>query len=135
MSRQTVKVAVGILLNEGKVLCCQRKKDARYGLQWEFPGGKMHDNESPVECLKRELTEELDITVLHIEHYDTRVQEYSDNGIFEVHYFLIKDFNGDIKNNSFESIRWISPHDFDAVPFLEGNIPVLQRLKENYTRL
>lgn len=132
-SREPVKVAVGIIINNGKILCCQRRKDMRYGLQWEFPGGKMQTGESARECLKRELREEINISVVNIEPYGKHIQSYSDNGVFEVHYFLIKDYKGEVMNNVFESICWLSPVEFDTLPFLEGNKPVLGRLKEEFT--
>ncbi len=130
---EPVKVAVGILIIDGKVLCCQRKKNMRYGLQWEFPGGKVKPGESPRDCLIRELQEEISIAVTAIEPYAKHIQSYSDNGVFAVHYFLITDFQGEVKNNAFESIRWSSPGEFDALPFLAGNKPVLDRLKEEFT--
>jgi len=132
---EPVKVAVGIIMAGGKILCCQRGKNKRYGLQWEFPGGKMQPGESARECLKRELGEELNISVVDIEPYSKQIQSYSDNGVFEVHYFLIKDYKGEVMNNVFESIRWLSPVEFDTLPFLEGNKPVLDRLKEGYAEL
>ena len=127
-----VRVAVGIIIREGHVLCCQRKKDARYGLQWEFPGGKMQPGEEARDCLKRELREELAINVETIEPYDTHLQSYADNGIFEVHYFLIKEYRGEVKNKVFESIRWLPPDKFDTLDFLQGNKPMLDRLQKAY---
>ncbi len=132
--REPVRVAVGIIIDDGKFLCCQRKKDSRYGLQWEFPGGKMLHNERAEECLKRELYEELNISIVTIEPYGTHVQSYSDNGLFEVHYFIIRKYDGDLKNNVFESIRWVSPDKLDTLPFLEGNSPVVKRLREEHCR-
>lgn len=130
--RDPVKVAVGIIIREGKVLCCQRKKDARYGLQWEFPGGKIHPGEKARDCLKRELREELDIHTDAIEPYATHIQTYNDNGVFEVHYFLIKEYRGEVKNKVFESIRWLLPDQFDTLDFLRGNKPLLDRLQREY---
>jgi 8-oxo-dGTP diphosphatase len=132
MSRKAIGVAVGIIFKNGDVLCCQRQKGARYGLQWEFPGGKIRENEEPADCLKRELLEELNISIKHPEPYETRIQEYPDDGIFKVNYFLVKDFTGTLTNNAFESIRWIPPRNFDTIHFLDGNKPVLEKLKEDF---
>ncbi|HXF99361.1 MAG TPA: NUDIX domain-containing protein, partial [Bacteroidota bacterium] len=41
------EVSVGILLRNGHVLACQRKRSARYPLKWEFPGGKLEPGETP----------------------------------------------------------------------------------------
>jgi 8-oxo-dGTP diphosphatase len=56
-----VCVAVGIVVRDNRVLICQRRKNSRYGLKWEFPGGKVKPRETPQECLVRELREELNI--------------------------------------------------------------------------
>jgi 8-oxo-dGTP diphosphatase len=131
-NRDPVHVAVGIIIEEGHVLCCQRKKGARYGLQWEFPGGKIHPGETAQDCLKRELHEELDIHVEVIEPYARYIQTYADNGIFEVHYFLIIEYREKVKNKVFESIRWLPPDKFDTLDFLQGNKPLLDRLQKEY---
>jgi 8-oxo-dGTP diphosphatase len=54
-------VTAGLLVREGKVLIALRKAGKHMGRKWEFPGGKIHPGESPEECLRRELAEELDI--------------------------------------------------------------------------
>jgi 8-oxo-dGTP diphosphatase len=47
----------------GRVLITQRRADQPLGLQWEFPGGKIEDGESPEVALARELREEIGVAV------------------------------------------------------------------------
>ena len=56
-------VAAGIIWRNGRVLIAQRPLDGLLGGLWEFPGGKQEPDETLVECLKRELREEMDIQV------------------------------------------------------------------------
>lgn len=58
---QTIIVAAGVIIDNGKVLVSQRKKDAPRGGLWEFPGGKVMEGEEPRQALKRELKEELGV--------------------------------------------------------------------------
>ncbi|HLF87204.1 MAG TPA: (deoxy)nucleoside triphosphate pyrophosphohydrolase [Nitrospiria bacterium] len=58
-----IRVACAIIEKGGKVLSTQRSESMSLPLKWEFPGGKINDGESPVECLKRELHEELGVEV------------------------------------------------------------------------
>ena len=52
-------VTCAIIEKEGNVLIARRAVDQKLAGKWEFPGGKVEDGESPEECLKREIEEEL----------------------------------------------------------------------------
>ncbi len=54
-------VAVALVDRDGRVLIAQRPQDKAMGGLWEFPGGKVHDGETPEAALIRELDEELGI--------------------------------------------------------------------------
>jgi mutator protein MutT len=123
-----VKVAVGIFSREGSVLLCQRKKNARYGLKWEFPGGKFEDGETAEECLRRELHEELGVeadigALFHREHHN-----YPDSGTFDVFYHLVPSFRGELVNAAFADIRWVPLNDLTGFDILEGNRGVVEKL-------
>ena len=60
---KTIIVTAGVIIDRKKVLITQRKEDSPHGLLWEFPGGKVKEEEEPREALRRELKEELDIEV------------------------------------------------------------------------
>jgi 8-oxo-dGTP diphosphatase len=47
-------------------MVCQRPEGKRYGLMWEFPGGKIQNGESPAEAVARELKEELGLSVVRV---------------------------------------------------------------------
>ena len=56
-------VAVALIDADGRVLLTQRPAGKAMAGLWEFPGGKVHDGETPEAALIRELKEELDIDV------------------------------------------------------------------------
>lgn len=60
---KTLIVAAGLIMEQRKILVTQRNKDAHHGLLWEFPGGKVMEEEDPRQALRRELMEELGIEV------------------------------------------------------------------------
>jgi 8-oxo-dGTP diphosphatase len=60
---KTVVVAAALIIEQGKILITQRKKDSPRALLWEFPGGKVKEGEEPREALRRELMEELGVKV------------------------------------------------------------------------
>ena len=122
------RVAVGILRKEGKILACQRKKGSRYELKWEFPGGKLEPGETPLQCLQRELHEELSITVDTVQGIEFESAYYEDGGMFDVAYCHISKFSGDPKNNVFETIRWVHPEELKKLDILEGNRAFIEKL-------
>jgi len=115
------RVAVGVLQKGGKILVCQRKKGSRYGLKWEFPGGKLEPGETILECLKRELFEELSISVRDIDRVQIQSTFYEDGGMFEVAYCFVSQFTGEARNNAFEEIRWVTIPELGALDNLKGN--------------
>jgi 8-oxo-dGTP diphosphatase len=124
------RAAVGILRENGRVLVCQRKKNSRYELKWEFPGGKVESGESVQDCVKRELREELSIEVDRIGEMKTQVNRYNDGGLFEVTYCTILRFSGRPINNVFEEIRWVTLAELRSLDILEGNKSFVSTLDE-----
>jgi 8-oxo-dGTP diphosphatase len=133
-----IKVAVGIILQKGdsfdsgRVLLCQRMQTARYALKWEFPGGKIENNEPLEECLRRELHEELGITadVGTLFHHQHTV--YPDSGSFDVFYYLVKNFSGEIVNRVFARWQWVALTELPEYDILEGNRDVVRRLVDHF---
>lgn len=122
------RVAVGILRKNGKILACQRKKGSRYELKWEFPGGKLEPGETPLQCIQRELREELSITIDKVEKMEFQSAFYDDGGMFEVAYCHISDFIGNPQNNVFETIRWVDLDELRLLDILEGNRSFVKKL-------
>jgi 8-oxo-dGTP diphosphatase len=121
-------VAVGIILNNGRVLACQRKRTVRYPLKWEFPGGKIEPGETARDALVRELREELAIEAvpgeLLLSHewvYRNGSQNPEQDGRFHVTYFIVRSFAGEPVNHTFEDIRWVTPVTLQDMDILEGN--------------
>jgi len=121
-------VAVGIIVRNGEVLACQRRRTARYPLKWEFPGGKIEVNESPLEALRRELREELAIEVRDVSEFHRQEWKYPNNpspentdGSYRVTYFIVRSFAGEPENLAFEQFRWVRPAELRSMDILEGN--------------
>lgn len=122
------RVAVGVIQKNRTILVCQRKKGSRYGLKWEFPGGKVEPGETLVECLQRELREELSIEIEGIKKIEFQTAHYDDGGTFEVAYCFVSTFHGDPTNNVFEQIRWVTLEELRVLDILEGNRTFIRQL-------
>jgi 8-oxo-dGTP diphosphatase len=130
-------VAVGIILSDGLVLACQRKRSVRYPLKWEFPGGKIEPGESPRSALIRELKEELEIdadpgALLLTQEWvypESASPPGSADGAFRVNYFIVRSFTGEMVNRTFEQIRWVRVDELPEMDVLEGNRPAIALLR------
>ncbi len=86
------RVVAGIIVQEGKLLVCQRTRHQTMPLKWEFPGGKIEEGEQPRDALRRELEEELGITA-KIGNEIARIRhEYPNGGMVELRFFEVREF-------------------------------------------
>ena len=129
-----IAVTAGILCEGDRVLICQRRAGARFGLKWEFPGGKIEDGESAEECLCRELREELAIEAeIGPEVYRT---EHRYPGGFSVRllFFRVTRYAGTPTNLDFERIEWVERTELPAYDFLEADRELVDRLARGEIR-
>lgn len=123
-----LRVTAAIIRQGGRILICQRRRDARFPLQWEFPGGKIEDGEAPEACLQRELREELGIEA-DIGPRVTLIQHvYPGTGEVELHFFRVDRFRGTPRNLGFEQIVWARTIDLPQYEFLEADRGLIQAL-------
>ncbi|OQY27874.1 MAG: hypothetical protein B6244_08980 [Candidatus Cloacimonetes bacterium 4572_55] len=127
-----IQVAAGIIEENNKVLICQRHQAGEMPLKWEFPGGKIEPKETGPECLQRELWEELSIqaSVGRLVSHTRHVYERHGSVAIEVHLFFyqIENYIGEMENNVFEQIRWVSRRELIRYDFLEADLDVVGML-------
>ena len=127
-------VAAALIVRDREVLIGQRRADQPMASLWEFPGGKVEEGE-PVElALTRELHEELNINLRSYSLYFQQQNRYPDGGIFDVSYYLVDDYSGEIQNNVFENILWIPIAELEKYDTLQGNKEVVQMLIKDYAK-
>ena len=122
-----IPVAAGILTRGDHILICQRHHSDRYGLQWEFPGGKIRDGESPQLALRRELEEELAIEA-EIGPEVFRLRHHYPDRYVEVSFFRVDSFRREPANRVFEAIAWARPSQLPGYDFLEADRELVKRL-------
>ena len=118
----TVKrVAAALIVQDGKVLICQRTRHQAFPLQWEFPGGKIEHGEQPRDALRRELDEELGIDA-EIKDEVARIQhDYGTGNTVELRFFLVHQYQGEIENRIFRDVRWVQRWQLKEYEFLEAD--------------
>jgi len=129
--RNRVKVVAGLIFRGGRVLACQRHEKSAFPLKWEFPGGKVENNESDSEALRRELKEELGIAVDQMTLYYQHEHAYPGGPEVSLRFFNILSFKNDVRNLVFQRIEWLELSELGAREFLEGDLPLIKKLVES----
>jgi 8-oxo-dGTP diphosphatase len=122
------QVVAAVIVRGKRVLICQRTEEQAFALQWEFPGGKVEAGEALPAALVRELDEELGISAVVGGEIATARHQY-DGLKVEVHFFLVREFAGEIENRIFREIRWEERGALEAESFLEADREVVLGLK------
>ncbi|MGH9327699.1 MAG: (deoxy)nucleoside triphosphate pyrophosphohydrolase [Terriglobia bacterium] len=126
-SRKPILVAAGIFMKSGRVLICQRHHSDAYGLQWEFPGGKVESGEKLEDSLRRELEEELNIEAQIGEEVFRLRYRYPDRYV-EVAFFAIPGYRGEIRNRVFEAVEWAPRANLPEYTFLDADRELVNRI-------
>ena len=121
---RTIQVAAGIIWREGRFLAAKRPEGKARAGYWEFPGGKREKGESMEDALKRELREELGITALSVTPWQVVSHEYPDVRV-ELHCMHVIEFHGEPSSRDGQELRWVTPAQARALPFLPADEPVL----------
>jgi 8-oxo-dGTP diphosphatase len=123
-SRTLTEVAVGIVQRpDGQYLLTTRPQGKAYAGYWEFPGGKLEAQESVVAALRRELQEEINITIADAEMVRTDVVDYP-HALVRLHFCLITQWSGEIQMREQQTFAW-SDLPTALSPILPGTVPVL----------
>jgi len=122
------RVVAALILQDGKLLVCQRTRHQTMPLKWEFPGGKIEEGEQPRDALRRELDEELGI-VATIGDELARIQhEYPNGGMVELRFYIVREFKGELENRIFRDMQWAMPKDLPNFDFLEADLTLVKDL-------
>ena len=122
------RVVAGLILENDKILACQRTRHQVMPLKWEFPGGKIEDGEQPRDALRRELDEELGIEAAVGDEVARIVHEYPGGGSVELRFFEVRSYQGTIENRIFKEIRWVTRNQLTELDFLEADLALVRDL-------
>lgn len=127
-----IPVTAAIIIRDQKVLAVRRAPHKHMGGYWEFPGGKVEPNETPEECLVRELAEELDITIQVAEHLASNEHDYGDRRIMLMAY-RCHWVRGDIQLNDHDAMTWCRAGDLSLLDWAPADIPIVEVLLAKMT--
>lgn len=118
------EVVAAIIEQNHKILIARRKSGKKFGELWEFPGGKLEQNESPEIALQRELQEELGITA-KIGKFIGRVT-LPENKI-AMSAYEVKYFSGEITLLDHSEFKWVKPSELNNYEYAPADIPLIEK--------
>ena len=132
MKIKQIKVVAGLILQNNKLLICQRPNFKDHPLKWEFPGGKIKNDETNEEALHREINEELSINIINFEELISYNFNYKDlNKKVFIYFYLVNNFSGKVLNNFHKELKWIEIKDIREYDFLEGDHKIIDHISSN----
>jgi 8-oxo-dGTP diphosphatase len=132
MKIEQIKVVAGLILQNNKLLICQRPNFKDHPLKWEFPGGKIKNDETNEEALIREINEELSINIINYEELISYDFNYKDlNKKVFIYFYLVNNFSGKVLNNFHKELKWIEIKDIREYDFLEGDLKIIDHISSN----
>ncbi len=123
--RRPVDVAVGVLIDtDGRFLLTSRPPGKVYAGYWEFPGGKLEAGESVGQALRRELHEELGITIAGAEPWHVELIDYP-HALVRLHFCKVFAWRGAFEMREGQQMVW-QTLPVEVSPVLPGTLPVLR---------
>jgi 8-oxo-dGTP diphosphatase len=127
-----IEVVAGIIFFEDQILCVQRPKNKLDYIseKFEFPGGKIENNETNIDALNRELFEELNLNVDIKNFFFTVIHQYPD---FELtmHSYLCEVKSKQVVLNEHISLEWLNIKDLKKLDWAAADIPIVDKLMLN----
>ncbi len=122
-----IEVVCGVIMDGDKVLCVQRSESMSLPFKWEFPGGKIEKNETPEQCLYREIKEELNIEIKIERSLTSSYYQYEK---FEINLipFLCSMISGEIHLAEHKEYKWLDPKDLLGLDWAAADIPIVEEI-------
>jgi 8-oxo-dGTP diphosphatase len=123
--RKVVEVAVGVLIRaDGAFLLTSRPAGKVYAGYWEFPGGKLEAGETVEQALRRELIEEIGITIEAAHPWKQELVDYP-HALVRLNFCKVFAWTGELHMHEGQSFSW-QQLPVQVAPILPGTVPVLR---------
>ena len=122
-----VNVTCAIIYFNDKILVTQRSEKMKLPLKWEFPGGKLEDDESEIDCIKREIREEINIEIKVLEKISNSIYDY---GTFKINLipFISTYVSGEIILSEHKDYKIIDKSELLGLDWAEADLPIVEEL-------
>ena len=120
-----INVICAIIFFNNKILVAQRSEVMKLPLKWEFPGGKLEDGESEIDCIKREIKEEINIDIEVLEKLSNSIFDYGDFKIILIP-FISTYVTGEIILSEHKDYKLLDKTELLNLDWAEADLPILK---------
>ena len=123
-----IDVVAAVIKKNNLYFIAQRNRNKHFAYYWEFPGGKVDNQETFENALKREIKEELSINISVLKHIAS--EKHKDEKIdVNVHYFLCELLNENIILSEHEDMKWLRKNDLKQLKMAPGDSKIIKYLE------
>jgi 8-oxo-dGTP diphosphatase len=120
-----INVTCAIILFDNQILVTQRSEKMKLPLKWEFPGGKLEENESEIDCIKREIKEELNIEIEVLKGLSNSIYDY---GTYKINLipFISNYVSGEIVLSEHKDYKLLDKSELSYLDWAEADLPIVE---------
>lgn len=125
MTLKEVAVCCAVIIHDGKVFVARRGKHSKQALKWEFPGGKLEPDETELDCLHRELAEELQMKVVAVKKLPEFTHCYPDFIVKLIPYHCrLTSHHYSLSEHA--QIAWLLPDDLPNLDWAAADVQLME---------
>lgn len=126
-----ITVVAALIEKEGKYLIARRSTGSSDVLgKWEFPGGKVEQNETEEHAIEREIKEEFEMDIKAIRFLANNVCEYPTKTI-DLRLYECKHVSGEFNLHDHSEYLFVDKEDIVNYDLCPADIPLAEFVKEN----
>lgn len=123
----TLKVTCAVITLQNKIIAVQRSNRMSQPMKWEFPGGKIESGETEIDCIKREIREELNIVIEVLDRLTPSVYSYPTFTIelipYTAHYV-----SGELKLKEHHQYLLLDKDELGELDWAEADLPIVNEI-------
>jgi 8-oxo-dGTP diphosphatase len=120
-------VTCAIITIDDKILAVQRSRLMSLPMKWEFPGGKLEPAETEMECIKREIREELNIEIEMLDRLLPSVYRYPTFTI-ELIPYTANYVSGELKLKEHNNYVLLNKDELNTLDWAEADLPIVHEV-------
>lgn len=125
---EETQVAIGAVIHAGRILLAKRPEATYLGGLWEFPGGKLQAGEDSLDALRREMLEEVHLSVLRARPLIRIHHDYPERRVI-LHVWLVQEWTGDPVGREGQRVEWVELSRLPEIEFPPANRVLLKAIQ------